>query len=200
MQRCNHSLRPFFFMGGNKKIGQLVSFINTSFIMQQPLTHKQYQLQKFPGKGGWTFAEIPEVPMDKKAPFGWVCVKGRIDDYELNNYRLMPMGNGRLFLPVKAAIRKKLGKHAGDWVTIELYADDSKSELPPDLEDCLRDEPKALDQFLSLPEGAQKEFTDWIFSAKREETKVERMAKTIELLLQGATLRTGKTGRQKDRL
>ena len=40
-------------------------------------------LKKWPGKGGWTYAEIPEIPQDRKAPFGWVTVKGWIDDYEL---------------------------------------------------------------------------------------------------------------------
>ncbi|MFT5385881.1 MAG: hypothetical protein ACI81W_003292, partial [Saprospiraceae bacterium] len=61
---------------------------------EKPLVNKKYLLQRFPGKGGWTFAEIPEILQNKKAPFGWVCVKGFIDDYELKQYKLMPMGNG----------------------------------------------------------------------------------------------------------
>ena len=88
--------------------------------MSDLLVNKEYQLKKFPGKGGWTFAGIPEVPQDKNAPFGWVKVCGSIDDYELKYYKLMPMGNGKLFLPVKAAIRKKIGKNAGDFVRIKL--------------------------------------------------------------------------------
>ncbi len=74
---------------------------------QKPLVDKEYLLQKYPGKGGWTYAAIPEVLQDKHAWFGWVRVKGFIDHHELKNYRLMPMGNGSLFLPVKAEIRKK---------------------------------------------------------------------------------------------
>ncbi|WP_423149673.1 DUF1905 domain-containing protein [Rubrolithibacter danxiaensis] len=60
--------------------------------MEKPLVQKEYMLQKFPGKGGWTFAEIPEIPQDKNSPFGWVRVKGRIDSYEFEKYHLMPMG------------------------------------------------------------------------------------------------------------
>ena len=81
---------------------------------------KQYRLKKFPGKGGWTYAEIPEIPQDRKAHFGWVRVNGSIDGYPLNKHKLMPMGNGTLFLPVKAAIRKKIGKEEGDHVQIIL--------------------------------------------------------------------------------
>ena len=47
--------------------------------MEKPLVNKEYILEKFPGKGGWTFASIPEVLQNKNTPFGWVKVKGTID-------------------------------------------------------------------------------------------------------------------------
>jgi hypothetical protein len=28
-------------------------------IMEKPLVNKEYLLEKFPGKGGWTYAAIP---------------------------------------------------------------------------------------------------------------------------------------------
>lgn len=82
--------------------------------MHQPLTDKAYLLEKFPGKGGWTYAAIPEIAPDKHAHFGWVRVKGTIDGYKIKGFHLMPMGNGKLFLPVKSEIRKKIKKQAGD--------------------------------------------------------------------------------------
>ncbi len=45
----------------------------------QPLVNQSYLLQKFPGKGGWVYAAIPEVLQNKNNPFGWVKVKGSID-------------------------------------------------------------------------------------------------------------------------
>lgn len=72
----------------------------------KPLVNKKYLLEKFHGKGGWTYARIPEILQNKKNTFGWVKVKGSIDGYEIKKCHLMPMGNGKLFLPVKAAIRK----------------------------------------------------------------------------------------------
>jgi hypothetical protein len=49
----------------------------------KPLINKNYTLEKFPGKGGWTFARIPEIVKDKKNAFGWVRVKGSIDGFEI---------------------------------------------------------------------------------------------------------------------
>ena len=33
---------------------------------EKPLVNAAYLLQKFPGKGGWTYAAIPEIPQNKK--------------------------------------------------------------------------------------------------------------------------------------
>lgn len=74
---------------------------------EKPLVNSEYLLQKFPGKGGWTYAAIPEILQNKNNPFGWVKIKGSIDGFKLKQYKLMPMGNGKLFLPVKSEIRKK---------------------------------------------------------------------------------------------
>lgn len=156
--------------------------------MEKPLISKEYLLEKFPGKGGWTYAAIPEILQDKKTPFGWVKVRGSIDDYELKNYKLMPMGNGKLFLPLKAAIRKKIGKQAGDYVKVILYKDENPLEIPNELELCLKDEPLAYETFINLKEGEQKAFIDWIYSAKKDETKVERIANTINKVIKGEKL------------
>jgi len=150
------------------------------------LVNNTYLLQKFPGKGGWVYAAIPEVLQNKNNPFGWVKVKGSIDDYEFKQYKLMPMGNGQLFLPVKAAIRKKIGKQEGDFVHITLYADDSALEMPEEILDCFDNEPKpTLDTFLSFTEGEQKAYLDWIYEAKTADKKAERILKMMERLKQG---------------
>lgn len=155
----------------------------------QPLVNKLYLLEKFPGKGGWTYAAIPEVSQNKKAPFGWVKVKGCIDDFEIKNYKLMPMGNGQLFLPVRAEIRKKIGKRAGDHVNITLFSDETPLEIPEELLLCFDDEhPKAYETFMSFTEGEQKAYQDWIYAAKKEDTKVDRIIKMMDRLLKGKKL------------
>lgn len=157
--------------------------------MEKPLIDKKYLLEKFPGKGAWTYAVIPEVLQDKHSHFGWVKVKGFIDDFELKSYRLMPMGNGMLFLPVRAEIRKKIGKKEGDWVHIKLFADNDVLEIPKELMLCLEDEPQALKNFLTYTESEQKAYIDWILGAKKEETRIERMAETVNKVLKGLKFR-----------
>ena len=151
--------------------------------MNSPLVNNTYLLQKFPEKGGWTYASIPEVLQDKSSPFGWVKVCGFIDGIEFKQFKLMPMGNGTLFFPVKAELRKKIKKEAGNEVLIILYPDLSALEIPEELLICLKDEPLAYTRFLALSEGKQKEIIDWISQAKKEETKVERIASSIDKLL-----------------
>lgn len=151
----------------------------------KPLINQRYKLERFPGKGGWTFARIPEVIQDKSQPFGWVKVKGTIDGYEIKRYHLMPMGDGKLFLPVKAEIRKKIGKKEGDTVHVVLYPDKDPLAIPKEMLECLRDEPAALVFFQSLSEGQKSYYVKWIYSARKDDTKVERMAWAINRLAAG---------------
>ncbi len=152
---------------------------------EKPLVNKKYILQKYPGKGGWTYAEIPEILQNKNNPFGWVKVKGSIDGFELKNYKLMPMGNGKLFLPVKAEIRKKINKEAGDFVNIILFADDSLYEIPNEILECFQNEHNEISEvFFNFSEGEQKSYINWIYEAKTQKTKTQRIVTMIERLQQ----------------
>jgi len=146
---------------------------------EKPLVNKTYLLEKFPCKGGWTYTIIPEILPDKKAPFGWVKVKGSIDGFEIRKYHLMPSGQGTLMLFVKSEIRKKIKKQAGDYVHIVLYPDNEPLEIPEELLLCLQDDTEALQFFNSLNESEKHNYVKWIYSAKTDQTKVERIAKTL---------------------
>jgi hypothetical protein len=157
-------------------------------MMKKPLVNKKYKLEKFQGKGGWTYAQIPEIPLDKSSPFGWVKVRGFIDDHEFRHYHLMPMGNGKLFLPVKAAIRKKIRKKEGDWIKVILFPDNDPVTVPDELQECLHDEPKAEQFFRRLSDSEKKFYIEWIYGARKEETRINRIVKTIERLTKGLKL------------
>ena len=154
--------------------------------LQKPLINKKYQLERFPGKGGWTYLVISEIPATNKRRFGYVRVKGMIDDYEIRGFNIMPMKNGKMFFPVKAEIRKKIKKQSGDWVKLVLFLDDDPLHIPGEFLQCLRDEPLAYKAFHKLPESHQKHYIDWIYSSKKEETRVSRIAQSIDMLVKGA--------------
>ncbi len=151
----------------------------------KPLVNKKYLLQRFPGKGGWTYVRIPEIDKNKNMSFGMVKIRGSIDGYEFRKYHLMPMKEGGLFLPVKAEIRKAIHKQEGDKVHVILYPDDEPLEVPEEMLLCLKDEPQAIRFFNTLSESERKFYIQWVYSAKKEDTKVDRLAKTIDRLARG---------------
>ena len=152
---------------------------------EEPLIDQNLLLERFPGKGGWTFARIPELPSGKKNHFGMQKVRGYIDDYEVEQFHLMPLGKGKLFIAVKAEIRKAIKKNAGDWVKVTLYSLEVPLPVPDDFMLCLQDEPEALKYFESLPESSKKECLNWIYAINSEEIIVDRMASAINKLAFG---------------
>jgi hypothetical protein len=156
--------------------------------MEQPIVNQQFTLRKMQMKGGWTYVELPNIPMDLKQYYGWIPVKGTIDTFEIKQFKLMPMKNGNMFMPINAQIRKKIKKEEGDLVQITLHFDGSPLLIPDEFLVCLLESPKAHSVFQSFSETSKKHYVDWIYEAKSLETRVNRIAKTIEKLELGLKL------------
>jgi len=143
-------------------------------------------MHRMAGKGGWTYVLVPKIMQDEKRPFNYVKVKGTIDGYEISKMNLMPMSRiEHHFLPVKSEIRKAIGKEAGAMVKVVLYHDADPQEIPAEMLECLQDEPKAMKFFNQLRESEKKYYIQWVYGAKKEETRINRMATAINRMSEG---------------
>ena len=73
-------------------------------------------LQKSPNPGGWTYVVWP-ASGEFFGTHGTVKVHGTVDGEPIET-SFMAMGGGVHMLPIKAAVREKINKQAGDDVTI----------------------------------------------------------------------------------
>ena len=154
-------------------------------------------------KTGWTYVLIPA---DKSAKINpgikkSYRVKGKLDEYDISQVALIPMGGGDFIMPLNAALRKGIGKRKGALVKLQLALDDSPLKQNTELLECMSDEPEALKHFNSLPQSHRNYFTKWIDSAKTDPTRAKRIALVIRTMIRkmdfGAMLREERDERRR---
>lgn len=142
-------------------------------------------------KTGWSYVEISAAQANKiKAGYKKSYkVKGHIDDVAISITAMIPMGGGAFIIPLKADLRKKLGKSAGDKVVLKLEEDSKEYQLDKELMLCMKDEPLAYKKFGKLPRSYQNYYSKWVGSAKTPETKSRRIGIVINGILLDHTMR-----------
>jgi hypothetical protein len=100
--------------------------------------------------------------------------------------RLARMGGENLIGLARAA-REQAGLSIGSTYRVEVVADVQARtvEVPEDLGAALAGDVAARAAFEALADSHRKEFARWVSDAKRDDTRAQRVAKTIEMLRAG---------------
>ena len=124
------------------------------------------------------------IPFDVEKVFGAkrVPVKVTINGAE-NRTTIFRMG-GKYLIPVPKVFRDAANIKAGEKITVTMEKDTEKRtvEVPNDLAEALQ-KAGLTDVFSKSTFTDQKEFVNAVKDAKREETRVKRIEKTIEKLI-----------------
>jgi hypothetical protein len=147
-------------------------------------------LQKPDTPGSWTYLVIPLNIEEIFGSKGQVKVRGTINGYPYRS-SAMPSGDGTHYMVVKKEIRDKIKAIQGSIVTVTLAQDQEERivALPDDFKKALESDEKAFNVFGTFSYSRQKEYVDWIESAKTEATHVRRIQTSLEKISQGVPLK-----------
>jgi hypothetical protein len=138
------------------------------------------------GKMDIAFISIPFNVQEVYGSKGQVKVKATFDGHEYRGV-IANMGTGCHILGIRKDIREAIGKQVGDvvQVTIQKHEAERVVDVPADLKKILVKNAKAKSFFDSLSFTNRKEYSLWISSAKKEETKAKRLKEILPKLLAG---------------
>ena len=153
------------------------------------------EIKKFGAQGektGWTYIAIPAALAEQLLPGNRKSfrVKGKMDQLPVSGIALLPMGDGDFIMALNATLRRQLGKGKGARVRLQLSVDHEEIKPPPELIECLQDEPAALENFNNLPRSQRNYFIKWILSARSEPTIARRIAQTVTAMAAGTDFPT----------
>ncbi len=135
---------------------------------------------------GWTFATMPKPASQKLPARGRVAIKGTINGFSFQT-SAFPDGNGSHNIQINSGLREGGKVSVGETArfSIEPASDEVQVKVPADLQSAIKKSAKASAQWKSITPKARAEWAEWITSAKKEETRTTRVAKTIERLAKG---------------
>lgn len=128
------------------------------------------------------------IPFDVEKEFGSkgrVSVKATLGAKTFHT-SIFPSGDGSHHMMFNKAMKDAAKAEPGDTVAVQLEADKGEeAEVPAPLEAALRADKAAAAKFKTLTPAGRREYINWILSAKREETRVDRSKKALQMILAG---------------
>jgi len=134
------------------------------------------------GDGGGAYVLFPYDTEKEFATKGKVLVKATFDGVPYTG-SLIKYGNPQHMLGVLKAIRERTGKAPGDTIEVVVWKDEAvrSLDLPPQFEELMKKE-GLLPVFEKLSHTHRRQYCLWIAEAKKEETRLKRLKKGIEML------------------
>ena len=139
------------------------------------------------GDAGGAYVLFPYDTEKEFATKGKVPVKATFDGVPYTG-SLIKYGNPLHILGMLKGIREKTGKRPGDTVEVLLWKDEEVRtvEVPPQFQSLMKKE-GLLPAFEKLSYTHRKEYCRWITEAKKQETRLQRLNKAIEMLRKGVS-------------
>ena len=139
------------------------------------------------GDGGGAYVLFPYDTGKEFATKGKVPVKATFDKVPYTG-SLIKYGKPLHLLGMAKAIREQIGKSPGDTLEVVVWKDEEVRtvEVPAQFENLMKKE-GLLPVFKKLSYTHRKEYCRWITEAKKEETRLKRLEKAIEMLKKGVS-------------
>jgi hypothetical protein len=152
-----------------------------SNVRSNPLKFRAKLVGRGPG-GAWTYLAIPFSVPEVFGRKGQVPVRATVNGFTFRN-SLMPR-QGIHILGIGKDILAGAGAATGDTVQVELEFDDAPRTVtvPADLKAALLRAPLQAQAFAALSYSHKREYVDWIESAKKPETRSNRIDKAVAMI------------------
>ncbi len=151
----------------DKKIANVAGSLDFDQIVEEALCFGW--IDSLPGRVDATRTKLYLAPRKPKAV--WSALNRSRIDALISSGRMTPAGLAKI----------NQAKRDGSWDALKDVANVDQGVLPDDLEAALKRSRKAENNFANFPPGVRRQTVQWIVTAKRPETRAERVRISVEM-------------------
>ena len=127
------------------------------------------------------------VPFDVESTYGSrgrVSVAGTVNGVPFRS-SIFPNGDGTHHMMLNRQLRSQAKANPGDVIRVEMEADTVTRviEVPDDLTRALKSRSGAWTCFEKLSPSHRRTFVEWVSSAKRDDTRLRRVTRAVDMVL-----------------